>query len=328
MLHSPDYTKKMNGGAPQGWRPGILNYMNSPLQTEKNAAVYAIISTWNDADIIGANVRNCLSNGIDRVFILDNASEDQTVDVALNCGAELCERYETEFYDDDLRMKKQNEFIARTVQGEGKKDHWFVALDADEFVTGYDGMPYAEMLRRTPREIRVHCADAFDLYPMSPDEYQIGLHPASCMAMGMKRSMSRGAFWKCPAVRYFDGNCDISKSRGNHLIMCRRDRTRINAASRQTWMFHAPIRREAEARWRLEKLCGKSNEQSLARSSADDIATGNNGAIKRWHSLDNIFSHRWDLVEYPHSATYGRNVTGISLYPWRRVIPELREMQF
>ena len=92
----------------------------------------------------------------------------------------------------------------------------------------------------------------------------------------------------------------------------------------QTWLFHAPLRREEDARRRLDALCSKNDDLGgLHRSVGDDRLIGGQGAIKRWRSLDAVYSGRWKDVEHPHSQIYGRQVFGVTLYPWRVVAPDL-----
>ena len=101
--------RKLNGGAPPEWKITSPS-LSRDVCSEKNAIdVVAIISTWFDADIIYANVRNCFLQGCSRVLLLDNDSPDESVKIAVSAGAEVAEVYSTEFYDDDLRIYRENE---------------------------------------------------------------------------------------------------------------------------------------------------------------------------------------------------------------------------
>ena len=43
-----------------------------------NTALYAIICTWNEEDIIASTVRHAFAQGCDKVFVVDNGSTDAT----------------------------------------------------------------------------------------------------------------------------------------------------------------------------------------------------------------------------------------------------------
>ena len=52
--------------------------------------LFAVVKTWMDEDIIEATVRNAFAQGVDRVFLVDNASTDSTVDSRTRCWCQRC----------------------------------------------------------------------------------------------------------------------------------------------------------------------------------------------------------------------------------------------
>jgi len=318
----------LNSGSPKGWVKSTAVALAAAMQAPTDAPVYAIISTWFEADIIEASVKHCFANGCSRVLLLDNKSPDDTVAVAVAAGAEIGEIYETQFYDDDLRILKQNEIAKRLVAESGASDVWVVSLDADEFLTGLDGEPFATTLRRLPPGIRTAGSSCVDLYPTSPEQYVRGRHPATCMDSGVfrfARVFCHCKHWKHVPLRYTDGVFDIAQHRGNHWCAARDAGVAVaELAGLDMRLIHAPIRNRVDAEARLLALCGKDPKLGgLRRCSGDDDVTGSNGGIKKWRSLDHIYHHRWNLVEYPHSQVFGRSVVGIELYPWAVIYPEL-----
>jgi len=320
-----DHNKKLNGGAPAGWvikTPKILQHE----LTSSPVSLVGIISTWFDGDIIEANVKNCFKQGFDRVLMLDNASHDKSVSRAVACGAQVGEVYETAFYDDDLRIAKEND-IARQVAESSPNDVWVVSLDADEFVHGFGSLTVKESLCSLPQQVRTIGSYAVDLYPESPDAYKDGEHPGLCMPSGCFR---KGIFcpathWKHVAIRYSGGVFDIAQTRGNHVTAVPSSRPAPVESCFSLPILHAPFRRYEDSRARLKRLCGK--DKSLGnkpRSAGDDQVTGNMGAIKRWNCLEDVYAGRWDRVEIPHCRMlYGRDVTGICLYPWKNFFKDL-----
>lgn len=333
--------RELNGGAPIGWGGFHPNVLPEPQCFEDiprvKPVLNAIISTWYDGDIIQSTVKNCFEQGCSRVFILDNDSPDDSVEQALNAGAELAECYKTEFYDDDLRIKKQNDFIKRRVVSSAfdtkgmPSNIWWMALDADEFLIGHNGARVIDTLSTLSGAIRCVGSFAIDLYPQSKDEYIVGQHPAQCMSKGLIRRGGWGRYcecghWKHSLLRYVDGMYDVALSRGNHMNAQPTGSTNLKEPPFGCWMFHAPLRTYDAAKARLTALCGKNPNGTKRRSAGDDEVTKDNGAIRRFKSLEHIYSGQWDRVDYPHSQMYGRPITGIALYPWRVLTPELAHL--
>jgi len=325
--------RELNGGAPPGWKKADVweapcEPANSP---PVDASLKAVISTWFDADIIAANVRNCFANGFDEVFILDNDSPDNSVQAALSAGATLAEVYRTEFYDDDLRIRKQNEIIQREVPN-GPAQQWWVTLDADEFITGRGGERLRETLFELPPHIRTVGSDVVDLYPTEGCQYVPGEHPAKIFPYGVRKREGRGTYcrkghYKHVFLRYLNNEFDIAQTRGNHVPAVSGRNLRLWEPDFMLPFFHAPFRRKEDMERRLSALCGKDvNLGGRHRSAGDDEVTGGNGAVKRWRSLEHVYAGQWDRVEMAHSQLYGRSVVGIALYPWRVIFPELAEM--
>jgi hypothetical protein len=320
QLPDKKHSKQLNHGAPEGW--SLNRPFFSSVSTDRNdePLIYAIISTWFDGDIIAATVKNCFINGCSKVFILDNDSPDDSVEAALSVGAEIGEIYSTTYYDDDLRIRKQNDLIKTVVEREQHRELWFLALDADEFPTGHNGETVRRTLGRLPGQIRTIGSNAIDLYPTGSERYISGEHPASCFSKGINRTAKFACekhHWKHIALRYFEGKFDIAQSRGNHYPASAKSNMKICETSLELPIFHAPFRNEDKARERLTALCSKPDNQGYHRSAGDDVTIGNQGAIKRFNSLDAVYSQQWHKVELPHSQMYGREIVGICPYPWR-----------
>lgn len=335
---------EMNGGAPKGWNSvWPIPRAAKPAPNAPAPTIYAVISTWFDEDIVAANVRNCFAQGASKVFILDNASPDNTVANAKAAGAHISNIYETEKYDDDLRIHLQNEIIRLETEKSGISDLWWFVLDSDEFPASLDGRPLSNSLRGLPEDIRLLGCDFIDLYPYGDNretQYEPGRHPAECMTHGMWR---RGGIRKCQGTKWFCQcghwkhtlirmlNCrrDIAHNRGNHTVTIPPKDGGIQGAtiaqSRivdhsifepdfEYVTFHAPMRSKEHMLKRLSALCG------TGRSSWDEQVIRGQGAVKRFRALDHVYSGDWHLVEFPHSQVYGRDITGICLYPWRTLL--------
>ncbi len=320
-------SKQLNSGAPDSWSRSLIQTSEKRITDAREVVLNAVISTWNDADIIGASVRNCFEQGCSRVFILDNASIDGSVAEAVKAGADAGEVYSTDVYDDDLRIRKQNKIIKDITEDQRSHEMWWMALDADEFPCG-KGQTIVELVSKMDRQIRTVGSDAIDLYPTEGCLYEIGKHPAACFNYGINRRETAGVYcvrghYKHVLFRLDDGVFDIAQTRGNHTLASR-DKKPIFESRESMTLFHSPYRRYEETSARLKLLCGGNS--STRRSKIDDHVTGDNGSIKRLKTLEHVYAGEWDRVEIPHTQLYGRPVVGIALYSWRVLAPGLAGM--
>lgn len=310
--------RELNGGVPRGWRDVFPLRMGAQTVAEP-APLFAVVSTWNDADVIEANVANCRLLGCERVYLLDNASSDDTVSRGVAAGAQVGRVYETEKYDDDYRCQLQNQLVREVTEAERRARLWWLILDADEFPACAGRL--VDRLSTSPQQ----CVGSnfIDLYPAAGEEYVVGRHPAACFALGARRwgnvaSNGRCDHWKHPLVCYWRGQWNIALNRGAHRPATRRG-TSVSEADWSLTIFHAPFRRADDTRRRLEMLCGHG------RNSWDDDVTRGNGASRRWRSLEAVYAGRWWDVEVAHTQVFGRPLVGVALYPWRQMVPELAE---
>ena len=148
-----------------------------PIQLD-SFAFYAAIGTWMEADIIEATVANAFSQGVDRVFLIDNGSPDATVEWATRAGAEHALTYQSGHYDEERRVALIAQFADQSAQESGARHVWWLWLDADEFPRPQSGGTIRQMLASLDRRFRIIGARFLNHYP-SPGEtaYVPGRHP-------------------------------------------------------------------------------------------------------------------------------------------------------
>jgi len=318
-------SRELNGGAPDGWVSRNCQATQVIKAEGPTPRLFAIVSSWFDADIIEATIANCFAQGCERVYLLDNASPDDTAWAAKKAGATIAEIYETEYYDEDLRIRLQNEIIRKTTVAEKTDDLWWFVLDADEFPGTWDRTPVIESLKGLPPHIRTIGCNCIDLYPMSENQYAPGQHPAECMTHGVWRRGGVNLWcgcghWKHVTIRYLNGVYDFAHTRGNHSFAVPPSSSlQFYEPDFDLAFFHAPLRRKEDATQRLRALC------ESGRSLWDDQAINSNGATKRWKSLDDVYEKRWSEVEIPHSQVYGRNLRGITPLPWPTLLKQTQK---
>src|SRR5438876_940262 len=93
--------------------------------------LFAIMGTWMEADVVAATVSSALTQGCERVYLVDNDSPDDTVKVALDAGATLAAKYTTPHFDEHMRRMILNSLVALLSLQEGADHIWWLHVDGD-----------------------------------------------------------------------------------------------------------------------------------------------------------------------------------------------------
>ncbi|HEY7946225.1 MAG TPA: glycosyltransferase family 2 protein, partial [Acidimicrobiales bacterium] len=138
---------------------------------------FAVLGTWMEQDVVEATVRNAFAQGVEEVYLVDNASTDATVEQAVAAGAVLEESYDTAVYDERVRILLMNAVVARRSLASGADHVWWLWLDADEFPEGPDGTTIAQYLATLDRRFRVVGSTYYNHFPSDEPYYIPGFHP-------------------------------------------------------------------------------------------------------------------------------------------------------
>ena len=114
---------------------------------------FAVLGTWMEEDVVEATVRNAFAQGVEAVYVVDNASTDATVERAVAAGATFVESFHTRLYEERIRILLMNAVVARMSLASGADHVWWLWLDADEFPEGPSGMTLVEYLHTLDRQI-------------------------------------------------------------------------------------------------------------------------------------------------------------------------------
>lgn len=330
-LPGVEHGRKMNWGAMPGMsvvKPKLLPLATSIHGTIDTFELHAIVSTWFEEDIIEATVTNCFRQGCDTVTILDNDSQDRTVDLAVSLGAKIGEVYRTDLYDDDLRIRKQNQIAKNIVESSSASCVWILCLDADEFLHGTQQRTVRETLQSIPAIVRTVGCFGYDMWPAGKGSYVTGTHPALTMQNCIQRKTTTCGLlhWKHPALKYTPKTYDISQNRGNHDIAAKKNHVVYESSDHCLYMIHAPYRTYEYSMARLQRLCGGAKDQR--RSSLDDDVTGNAGAIRRLQNIERVYAGDFRNVSLPHHFPHKRELIGVVPYPLKNYCPDLNEAHF
>jgi hypothetical protein len=293
--------------APQTWSRVEANPIDATPLPEFR--LFAVLGTWMEADVVDACVRNAMTQGCERVFLVDNDSPDDTVARAEAAGATVARTFTTEHYDEQLRLDLMNEVVEEQSRAQDADHVWWLWLDADEFAHGPDGATVRQHLSTLDERFRVVGTRYFNHYPSSPPHYVTGRHPIDyqplceelsppfCAARHRKHPLQR---WDRHAPRIL---CDL----GFHRAASDAD---LIEPEQGAFLHHFPFREEAVSRARLDVLCDANG----GRARDDDPAAAH--MVPRYRSLEAVYAGRWDEVE---NFMPGKG-NGVELRPWSTLV--------
>jgi hypothetical protein len=252
--------------------------------------LFAIIGAWMEADVIGATVANAFTQGCERVYLVDNASPDETVREAVGAGAIHACTFETPHYDEVLRLKIMNHVVQNASQEAGSDHIWWLWLDADEFPQGPSGLTIREFLAPLDYRFRVVGGRFINHFPSGDPAYQHGRHPLDFQPLceEHRQPICASGHRKHPLQRYDKAGTTILADRGFHRATS--DERPLREPSDAIYVHHFPYREPNVTRRRLAALCGTDGSGS-ARARSDDDAT--DAMIPRFQTLDAIYAGDW-----------------------------------
>jgi len=273
----------------------ILPEANPPeAQPLEDFRFFAVLGTWMEEDIVEATVRNAFAQGVEAVFLVDNASTDETVDRAMAAGATLAESFATDAYEERVRILLMNAVVARVSFSSGASHIWWLWLDADEFPEGPAGLTIADYLRRLDRRFRVVGSTYYNHLPTAKPEYIPGFHPIDFQPLCEQFTsdfVPRCAqpHWKHPLQRFDREGPFVVSGAGFHTVSMR-TRQPLYEPVGGIVTHHITYREESFTRSRMELMCG-----GLARNAFND-AVGNRTIQRRFESLDAVYTQDWPRV--------------------------------
>ena len=293
---------------------------NTPSpRTLPHFRMFGVLGTWTEADVVSATVRNAMTQGCERVYVVDNSSLDNTVEVAVQEGAILARSFETDQYDERLRLQHMNAVVSEVSEAEGDDHIWWLFLDADEFHHGPSGMTLFEYLETLDDRFRVVGTRFFDHYPSTSPQYVPGRHPLDfqplCeeLAFAMCPSLHR----KHPLLRYDREAAPIEADRGFHLASCS---VPLYEPAQPAFLHHFPFRDREVTTRRLEALWTKDqNGVGRALESHDTCMH----MLARFRSLEAVYAQDWARVHNfmalapdPAALVSPPPPLGVILKPW------------
>jgi hypothetical protein len=265
-----------------------------PARAEPLARIrlFGIVGAWMEEDVIGATVTNAITQGCERVYLVDNDSPDDTVAVAQAAGAVLAESFATEQYDELLRLEIMNRVVRDVSMTEGDEHIWWLWLDADEFPHGPRGATLAEFLAPLDRRFRIVGARFINHFPDREPAYISGFHPIDFQPLCEEHLMGCARkHRKHPLQRFDRSGPPILCDRGFHRATS--DERPLREPTESIFLHHFPYREPEFTRRRLATLCADDATGSTRVREGDDAA---DGMVPRFQTLDAVYRQDWQQV--------------------------------
>jgi glycosyltransferase involved in cell wall biosynthesis len=281
--------------------------------------MFGVLGTWMEADIVAATVRNAITQGCERVYLVDNGSTDSTVQIACREGAVLARSFATERYDESLRLRLMNEVVSEVSVSEPDEHIWWLFLDADEFAHGPWGMTLYEYLKTLDERFRIVGVRYINHYPSETPHYVPGRHPLDfqplCEELSFPMCPSRHR--KHPLQRHDKGGSPIECGRGFHLAHCTEQ---LSEPDQPAFLHHFPFRDETVTRRKLEALWAK-DQSGIPRA----LESHDTHMLTRFRSVDAVYNQDWSGVENfialdELNAVVQSPAFGVTLKPWSALV--------
>jgi hypothetical protein len=236
-----------------------------------------------------------MRQGCERVYVVDNASPDATVERAVAAGAILARVYSTERLDEAEKIRHMQEVVDEVSVAEGADHVWWLWLDADEFYEGPRGLTLRNYLATLDRRFRVVGGRFFQHYPNAEPAYVEGRHPLDFQPLCFETPLPNCELGHArhSLQRWDRDHAPIVSHDGFHSATCA---VTLLEPTEPVIFHHFPFREAARTHARLEALHGPGGTPSRIAGVED---AGHHMRL-RVRSLDAVYRRRWaDVLFYP-----------------------------
>jgi len=291
-----------------------------PLQPARPFRLCAIMTVWNEADIIASTVKNLFAEGCDRVYVLDNGSDDDTVARAVAAGAAHHGTFLTEFFSDNIRVDKLNEAVREIAAAEPQERTWWLFLDADEFPTAPGTLTLRRYLAGLDDRIRCVGSTWINHYPSQKPFWVEGVHPADIQPLaGIQTPRTEFSIWSryCPQqhvkhqlVRLDAGRPPVDMGLGFHVFQ---SAEALYEPRGGIWVHHFQFRERAATLAKLARLTAK-NDQGFSRHAPKAVweswARGERNTSRHQYDL------RREIAAHMYLPEEHARLLGFAPQPW------------
>lgn len=282
--------------------------------------VYGLCMAWNEDDVIYATVRNLLRQGVDKVFVIDDESDDRTADEAQAAGATVLRDRSDGTFDERRRTARISQVIDEQTRETGTAV-WWVVVDADEFPAGPGGSTIRELARRLPPRVDTVGSRVLEHYPGKlsaplPRHHPIDQLPNACWH---DNPSCPAGHWK-HQMFLLRRPGEIQVMPGRHTIAAPRERKPVIEGTPSLLMHHFPLRGRERARQHLASARPDSGQYGKSA-----VSFRNQRLANRARLLDLAYQEKYDSL--PNTFP-GQRKLGNQVRDWRTLVgPTEREVR-
>lgn len=281
--------------------------------------LYCVIAAWCEADVITSTVQNAFAQGCERVFLIDNASPDDTVAEATSVGAEVASIYRTDYYDELRRLAEVSKVIEGTSAKAGTDHVWWLTCDADELPHGPDGLTIREYLSTLDRRFRVVGARVFNHFPSGEPAHRPGYHPIDYqpLCQEVRIAWCKQWHWKHPLLRWDRGGPPLLPDLGFHRLA--HTKGRLLEPAKGIFMHHFQYRGREATLGRLSLLCNPdaNGHGRMDPNSSRPASEGIPPPLYRLRAIEAVYEGRW--AEVPRPGAHHPKL-GVQPRPWAELV--------
>jgi hypothetical protein len=145
--------------------------------------------------------------------MIDNASTDRTVEIAINAGAILAYSFKSKYFNEFEKIAYLNTVVKNYNDQSNENYIWWLYIDADEFPNINCKLRIIDFLGSLDFSIMAVSGYLFDHIPTHPPYNISGCHPADFMQLSVKTNTS-----KIPLLRYDKGKAHFYSAGGAHTF--------------------------------------------------------------------------------------------------------------
>lgn len=269
-----------------------------------------VVAAWNEGDVIFATVRNLVRQGVDRVFVIDDESDDETRAEASAAGAIVLTHRSSGVYLEAVRAARIRNVIAEQTAATGG-DVWWVVADADEFPRGPDGSSIRDLVERLEDWVDVVGSRVLEHLPDPGVEPVPRRHPVryARLAVPYDSAYCGAGHWKHQLFRVREPD-DAFPLPGHHTVGTS-DGRRTREAAESLLMHHCPLRGRNRTLRRLSTAAAPG-----ARYDASPDTFTRWRLQQRLTSLDDMYAGNYRCLPNPFA---GRRRVGLFPVPWEEL---------
>jgi hypothetical protein len=278
--------------------------------TRNDEELLGIVSVWDEEDIIYATVRNLFIQGVSKVFVIDDDSDDSTVAEATAAGATIV-KYQSDGVYSELRRSERIRKLINDQTSLAGRPLWWIVADADEFPRGPNGLTVREFLSTIPSDVEVVGSRVLEHYPDCSSVIEARHHPIDQLvnARWYRNPYCAALHWKHQLMRVEKPDQPYMLP-GQHTIAYGESDRPVIESRQAILMDHFPLRNRARTEAKL-------------RLAAEGRYANSPDSFTKWRlksrlrMLELVYSERYDIIPNSFPAELK---TGIDVYHWHELV--------